>query len=96
MRTKRYIACNPEDSKKMLREIAEILKKRRGEVNVNDLRKDFVPKIPFYFLLIADSELLEASGEEFLPETAALGFSVLFAYNDVIVPYMSVYMNVKA
>ena len=83
MRTKRYIACNPEDSKKMLREIAEILKKRRGEVNVNDLRKDFVPKIPFYFLLIADSELLEASGEEFLPETAALGFSVLFAYNDI-------------
>ncbi len=82
-KTKRYMAYTSDDARSVLREVGETLKIRRRDVNVDDAKKDFIPETPFYFLLLADRDLVEASGEQFFPESAALGFAVLYAYGDL-------------
>ena len=79
-RSRRFMACAPEEARAMLREVAEILKFRRRESRE---RRDGPPETPFYFLLLADKGLVEASGETFLPETSSLGFAALYAYGDI-------------
>ena len=81
-RTKRYIVCNRDDSRSMLREIAETLKIRRRDNSGNN-SGDTTLAMPFYFLLLADRSLVEASGEQFLPESSSLGFAALYAYGDI-------------
>ena len=97
-RTRRFMSCtleNKEDSstqqrkkkrqdktaRTLLRELAEILKVRRRDNSGNN--RDSLPETPFYFLVLADENLVESSGEQFLPESSALGFAVLYAYGDI-------------
>lgn len=80
-RTRRYLACTPDKASVMLRELAETLKVRRRESSEH--RGEILPDIPFYFLVLADKSLVEASGEMFLPESSALGFAALYAYGDM-------------
>ena len=68
-------------AREMLREISEILKIRQRESSSD--RRDNIPETPFYFLVCADKSLVESSGEKFLPESAKLGFAVLYAYGDI-------------
>ena len=96
-KTRRFMSCtlvNNEDSsiqkhkkrqdktaRTLLRELAEILKVRRRD-NL-DNNRDKLPETPFYFLVLADENLVESSGEQFLPESSSLGFAVLYAYGDI-------------
>ena len=95
-KTRRYMSCTLENkydaeqkkktqdktARAMLRELAETLKVRRRESSDNN-RRDNIPETPFYFLVFADKTLVESSGEQFLPESSALGFAVLYAYGDI-------------
>ena len=80
-RTKRYIACTYDSARSMLREAAETLKIRRRDVTPGI--REATPEVPFYVLVLADRELTEASGEQFLPEKASLGFAAVYAYADL-------------
>lgn len=82
-RTSRYVACTRDEARLILREMAETLKIRRRDISTENLKEDFVPETPFYFIILADRELAESSGEQFTIDTAALGFSVLYAYGDL-------------
>ena len=82
-RAKRYIACTPKEARIMLREAGDTLKLRRRESKNTGMDRDFVPETPFYFMILADRDLTEASGEQFLPESDVLGFAVLYAYGDI-------------
>jgi S-DNA-T family DNA segregation ATPase FtsK/SpoIIIE len=79
-RAKRFIACTEEDASMLLRELAETLKSRAR--SFEDERRG-KPKSPFYFLLLADKELTDKSGEQFFPESPNLGMTVLYAYGDL-------------
>jgi S-DNA-T family DNA segregation ATPase FtsK/SpoIIIE len=78
-RTKRFLACTPEDARSLLRELAETLKARRRSIG-DRVGRDAKPETPFYFLLLADKNLVEDSGEQILPEDPALGMTVVYAY----------------
>ena len=82
-RTKRFMACTKDDARIILRDMAEILKVRRRDIPATGLRDDFIPETPFYFLILADRELTEFSGEQFIPESASLGFAAMYAYGDL-------------
>ena len=84
-RTKRYMACSQDEATKIFREASENLTKRRRDAKENSggMDKEPVPMTPFYLMVIADSALLEASGEQFVPENDTLGFGVLYAYGDL-------------
>ena len=78
---KRYLAFKKEEARPMLREAAENIKTRRRDLKPG--AKDVPPAMPFYILVLADRTLTESSGEVFLPETASLGFAVIYAYGDI-------------
>ena len=80
-RTRRFMACERENARPMLRELAEMMKVRQRETRED--RNDAFPKIPFYFLVLADKNLVECSGESFLPSSAMIGFAALYAYGDI-------------
>ena len=84
-KTKRYLACTSKDARIMLREAAETMKTRRREAKNNSfsMEKDDTPETPFYFLLLADRYLTDASGEQFLPASSDIGFAALYAYGDI-------------
>ncbi len=82
-RAKRYIACTTKEARTMLREAGDTLKLRRREAKENSSSREFVPETPFYFMILADRDLTEASGEQFLPESDVLGFAALYAYGDI-------------
>lgn len=82
-RGKRYLAYSSKEARTMLRDVAETLKLRRREAKNSGTEKNPAPETPFYFLLLADRELTEASGEQFLPESSSLGFAALYAYGDI-------------
>ena len=78
---KRCIAFSKEKARLMLREAAETMKVRYRNLKPGVKDTPFVT--PFYVLVLADRTLTEASGELFLPETSALGFVILYAYDDM-------------
>ncbi|MBR0186016.1 MAG: FHA domain-containing protein, partial [Synergistaceae bacterium] len=78
---KRSLAFTKEESRLMLREVAETMKVRRRDIKPGS--KDVPPATPFYILVLADRTLTEGSGEQFLPESASLGFATLYAYGDI-------------
>lgn len=82
-RNKRYIACSVNEARPILREMSDILKTRRRDAKNTSMDRNFVPELPFYFLILADRNLTEASGVQFLPENDVLGFSVMYAYGDI-------------
>ncbi len=78
---KRYLSFSRDEARSILREAAETMKVRRRDIKPGD--RDVQPAMPFYILVLADRMLTEASGELFLPETAALGFAAIYAYGDI-------------
>ena len=95
-RTKRFMSCTFENqndtsqqktkkqdntARAMLRELSETLKFRQRESS--DDKNNSIPETPFYFLICADKNLVESSGEKFLPNSSTLGFAVLYAYGDI-------------
>lgn len=78
---KRYLSFSRDEARSILREAAETMKVRRRDIKPGD--RDAQPAMPFYILVLADRMLTEASGELFLPETAALGFAAIYAYGDI-------------
>lgn len=78
---KRFLAYDRDEARPMLREAAETLKVRQREVRPSS--KDTMPSMPFYVLILADRELTESSGEQFLPESSLLGFAAIYAYGDI-------------
>ncbi|MDR2180687.1 MAG: type VII secretion protein EssC [Synergistaceae bacterium] len=78
-RTKRFLACTSEDARSLIRDFAETLKVRRRNVEER-VGRDVKPETPFYFLLLADKNLVEDSGEQILPEDPALGMTTVYAY----------------
>ena len=78
---KRCLSFSRDESRSILREAAETMKVRRRDLKPGT--KDVQPAMPFYILVLADRMLTEASGELFLPETAALGFAAVYAYGDI-------------
>lgn len=78
---KRYLSFSRDEARSILREAAETMKVRRRDIKPGD--RDVQPAMPFYILVLADRMLTEASGELFLPETAALGFAAVYAYGDI-------------
>ncbi len=78
---KRLLAFTKEEARPMLREAAETMKVRRRDIKPG--AQDVPPAMPFYVIVLADRMLAEASGEQFLPETAALGFAVIYAYGEI-------------
>jgi len=67
-RTERFLACNPEDSKKLLQQINEIHKLRqRGQANA----------APHYVIILIDD-----CGTALLPDEG-MGMSVIYAYGDL-------------
>lgn len=80
-RRKRYLACNRDDARLMLRDVAETLKLRRRDIKPNN--KEVIPATPFYVMILADRLLTESSGEQFFPESEALGFAALYVYGEI-------------
>ena len=76
----RFIACDPDDAGSILRGFDDILKVRARNAGDKDGAK--IEK-PHYFVLLADKSLAEESGVSLLPDSSALGMTVLYAYGDV-------------
>jgi S-DNA-T family DNA segregation ATPase FtsK/SpoIIIE len=81
-RTKRFLACSPEDVRSLLREMADTLKSRRRDTGDRGGR-EARPETPVYFLLLADKTLTEDSGEQLLPENSSLGMAAVYAYGGI-------------
>lgn len=83
-RSRRYLTCEPEESRFILRETAEILKiRRRDAADHSTSSKKDGPEKPFYVVILADKSLADSCGEQFLPENSSLGFAALYAYGDL-------------
>ncbi|MBQ7544320.1 MAG: type VII secretion protein EssC [Synergistaceae bacterium] len=79
---KRYLACDKDEARIMLREAAGMLRTRSKEAGER-MDKDAPPPTPFYVLILADRMLTEASGEQFFPASSAVGFAALYVYGDI-------------
>jgi S-DNA-T family DNA segregation ATPase FtsK/SpoIIIE len=80
-RTERFVAASRRGARELLKDIAEILRRRRSEAEQDSMRE--TPSAPFYFLMLADKELTEACGEEFFPESSKLGMTTVYAYDSI-------------
>ncbi len=84
-KTRRFMSCtlksdennNNRTAREILRELSEILKLRQKE------SKNNLISTPFYFFIFADKNLVESSGEKFLPDSSSYGYAVLYAYGDI-------------
>ncbi|MCL2461980.1 MAG: type VII secretion protein EssC, partial [Defluviitaleaceae bacterium] len=79
-RRSRYAACTSGDAGALLRGLDDILKTRSRSA---DDKKAAKPPTPHFFVILADKALAESAGVALLPDSPAMGMTVVYAYGDM-------------